>query len=58
MSRLKSKGSVQARQRTDFLPSNHKTLVHLCVFGTAAMTNVLGYRIGRVGPLPKLLLFH
>jgi hypothetical protein len=36
MSRLKSKGSVQARQRTDCLLSNHKTLVHLRIDGPAA----------------------
>src|SRR4249920_753611 len=41
MSRLKSKGSVQARQRTDCLPSNYKTLVHLRIDGpTAALADI------------------
>jgi hypothetical protein len=41
MSRLKSKGSVQGRQRTDCLLSNHKMLVHLRIDGPAtALTHV------------------
>src|SRR6476659_3826629 len=41
MSRLKSKGSVQAHQRTDCLPSNHKTPVHLRIDGpTAALADI------------------